>query len=260
MNATANQKFYDALTADQAIMIGNSLFTAEKVILLSLGHEIKDKAILEIGVGSGRVTSHLRSLTPHYTGIDRSPTMVNIARESYPDGRFYLCDAANMSLFHSGAFDAIFFFWNGIDETPYSARRTILAEIERLLRPHGIFVFSAHNLAWNRIPSYAWPGLSRSSDPFVWIWDNVLRLSSYIAILFSFIFATITARGHASLSEYENMPPPMLVPRVYIKPESQMMQLRLAGFQQVEALASDGAALTNHNRDKDYFIYYLARK
>src|SRR5437868_4995725 len=116
MYVAANKRFYDALSGADAVMAENNLFGAEKAILSSIKNEIRDKAILEIGVGSGRLTHHVRALSKHYVGIDRSEAMIGIAKAAHPDAQLFICDATNMTTFKTGVFDAVFFFWNGIDE------------------------------------------------------------------------------------------------------------------------------------------------
>ncbi|SEG88199.1 Methyltransferase domain-containing protein [Nonomuraea solani] len=45
-------------------------------------------AVAELGCGPGRVTAHLRDLGLDIFGVDLSPVMIDLARETYPDLRF----------------------------------------------------------------------------------------------------------------------------------------------------------------------------
>ncbi|MGO4431328.1 trans-aconitate 2-methyltransferase, partial [Streptomyces sp. MCAF7] len=44
--------------------------------------------VAELGCGPGRITAHLRDLGLDVFGVDLSPVMIDIARETYPDLRF----------------------------------------------------------------------------------------------------------------------------------------------------------------------------
>jgi ubiquinone/menaquinone biosynthesis C-methylase UbiE len=257
---TLNKKFYDSLSGKSAFM-GDRLFPVEDAILTSVKEAIRGKAILEIGVGSGRVTPHLRALTERYVGIDYSPTMIEAARALYPDVPLFVHDAADMSVFKTGEFDAVFFSWNGIDEVTSSNRIRILGEVHRVLTANGIFVFSAHNLDWKGIPSYALSELSYSSDLLTYIQDAPLSLTAYIVTVFKHLYVKLTSKRQTAIWEYfPGSPKRMLVPRTYIRPEAQIRQLFDAGFRHVEAMTRDGTTLTDRNRADGYFVYYLARK
>ncbi|HEY6252895.1 MAG TPA: class I SAM-dependent methyltransferase [Candidatus Angelobacter sp.] len=260
MGVTVNKKFYDALTGDAAMMTDHTLFAAEEAILSSVKDAIRGKAILEIGAGSGRVTPHLQALTRHYVGFDYSPAMIEAAKALCPDVPLFIHDATDMSAFQTGEFDAVFFCWNGIDEVTPPDRVHILHEVYRLLKANGIFVFSSHNLDWNGIPSYAFPEFSYSSSLHTYILDTFLGLVAYTVTALKYLFSKLPSKGQAALWEYENSPKRLLVPRIYIRPAAQIKQLYLAGFQHVEAIASDGTALTGQHYDEDYFVYYVAKK
>lgn len=51
-----------------------------------------------------------------------------------------------MGIFAGGTFDVACALLNGLDDLPDQARRRALAEIQRVLRPDGLLIFSAHNL------------------------------------------------------------------------------------------------------------------
>src|SRR5262249_45661981 len=123
----------------------NDLQEAERVLIDSLAPEIRDKRILDIGVGGGRTTRYLTELSSHYTGIDYSPGMVEVARRKYGIASIYCCDARDMSRFDDGAFDYILFSFNGLDYMPHDDRVRTLREIYRLLSDRGIYMFSSHN-------------------------------------------------------------------------------------------------------------------
>lgn len=101
--------------------------------------------ILDIGVGTGRTTRALLQISEDYIGVDYSARMIENCRRGHPRIRLAVCDARNLSAFDTGAFDLVMFSFNGLDYMDHASRRTALAEIHRVLRPGGFFVFSAHN-------------------------------------------------------------------------------------------------------------------
>ncbi len=103
-------------------------------------------AILDLGVGGGRTTPYLSSLASRYVGVDYAPKMVAACREKFPQLQFLVADATNLALLADGNFDSVVMAFNGIDAlVPSEARRRCLAEIHRVLKSGGVFIFSSHN-------------------------------------------------------------------------------------------------------------------
>src|SRR3954465_7082675 len=76
----------------------------EAVILNSIEMEVRDQPVLDLGVGSGRTTPHLRRISSKYTGLDYSPEMIATCRRSYPGVDFLVGDARDLSAFEAGSF------------------------------------------------------------------------------------------------------------------------------------------------------------
>lgn len=103
-------------------------------------------AMLDLGVGGGRTTPHLARGASRYVGADYSRPMVDSCSVRYPDLEFCHCDATDMAQFADGEFDIVVFSFNGIDYiTDDASRSRCLAEVARVLRPGGLFIFSSHN-------------------------------------------------------------------------------------------------------------------
>ena len=104
-----------------------------------------DISILDIGVGGGRTTPHLAALSRNYVGIDYSEEMIRACRARYPNQRFELCDASNLSAFGDETFDAVIFSFNGIDYLGPAGRSSCFSEVARVLADNGKFIVSSHN-------------------------------------------------------------------------------------------------------------------
>jgi SAM-dependent methyltransferase len=131
------------------------LEAGEKVAVMSVATEALGAPILDIGVGGGRTTPLMRAISTDYRGIDYLPEMVAIARRRFPDAEFRAMDARQLD-FHSGRFALATFSYNGIDSVDLKGRQRVMAEVHRVLRPGGRFVFSTLNRdTMSRLPH--WP-------------------------------------------------------------------------------------------------------
>src|SRR6266446_3915680 len=77
----------------------------EAAILKKITPVIKDKKLLDIGIGAGRTTKFLLEISSNYTGIDYTPRSAELAQEKFPDLRILCCDARDLRVFDDGAFD-----------------------------------------------------------------------------------------------------------------------------------------------------------
>lgn len=97
--------------------------------------------ILDLGCGTGHLTSQIAESGAKVTGVDRSAEMVGAARQAYPHLNFEIADARDLS-FHE-EFDAVFsnatLHWIHEPEL-------VLQGVCRALRPGGRFVaeFGGH--------------------------------------------------------------------------------------------------------------------
>lgn len=116
------------------------------------------QSILDIGCGTGRTTAPLAALGHRVIGIDISAAMVAQAGVLYPAIDFRAMSATALE-FPEAMFDAVLFSYNGLDYIyPETNRRQAIAEIRRVLKPGGLFIFSSHN-------SVLWP-----TDRYLLFW------------------------------------------------------------------------------------------
>lgn len=71
---------------------------------------LENKKILDVGCGLGNLYGYLieRGVSAHYTGVDLLQTMVDLAVQKYPDGRFLCLDLFQGDFFAPNSFDVIF--------------------------------------------------------------------------------------------------------------------------------------------------------
>lgn len=118
----------------------------EKAALDLVKDEVKNRPILDIGVGTGRTIPILSAWSPEYVGIDFEPTMVEESRRRYPRARLETGDARELQGFPDGRFALAYFSYAGIDAVSPADRRRVFRAVHRVLAPRGYFVFSTLNL------------------------------------------------------------------------------------------------------------------
>lgn len=113
--------------------------------------DLKNKNILVIGGGAGRLPANLLLYGNTVTSVDRSKGMIGAARknfpeEKFPDLKFIEADAINLSIIQDGDFDAVIFPMNSIDYLDSKeSRDKALLESMKKIKPNGLLVFSSHN-------------------------------------------------------------------------------------------------------------------
>ena len=134
--------YYNTDAAALHYLAHKDLFPREKTAFDNIPHNGK---ILDLGCGTGRTTGILHTAGHDVTGLDISFSMIRTAIRECPGTTFLVGDAGSLS-FREKQFDVILFSNKGIDCIyPYEKRLEALREIERILKPGGLFIFSAHN-------------------------------------------------------------------------------------------------------------------
>lgn len=137
-------EFYDRVAPGYDRMVGG-VMGAETALVERFVRPEHD--VLDLGVGSGRTTPALTPRPGRYLGIDLSPGMVAEARSRHPGEEFRVGDATDLADLDDGSFDVVLFSFNGLDTLrPVEMRAKCLAEVRRILRPDGVFLFSCHHV------------------------------------------------------------------------------------------------------------------
>lgn len=103
---------------------------------------LKDKKILEIGCGRGGGLAFVaRQFAPaHATGLDLDQRAANFANQHYPDQNLSFVQGDAQALpFENETFDSVL---NVESSHRYQSMPTFLAEVQRVLKPGGYFLFT----------------------------------------------------------------------------------------------------------------------
>ena len=113
--------------------LGQQFF--EVPMFRQMGLDLHNKDVLEIGCGSGYGAFLLNGLQPKsYIGLDVMTEQVELARKNYPQFKFLIQDAEDLSQFANESKDVVIIF--GVLHHIPNWRKTI-DEIKRVLKPGG---------------------------------------------------------------------------------------------------------------------------
>lgn len=246
----AEEKNIDAYSSNDIIAYYSQqkpeLQPAENAILNVLQNKLPEFTMLDIGVGAGRTTAFFAPLVRHYTGIDYAKGMVEVCKKLYPRYRFEEGDVRHLQ-FDANTFDFVLFSFNGLDSISAADRMVGLKEINRVLKPGGCFVFSAHNVkATASLFKY------KSINPKRLYKTLVLRKVNKGFRAFSERHEVIVFDGTLGYQ----------ISNYYIAPNHQLNQLANTGFTNISIFDRSGRALTNAAAlmSSDLWIYYVGYK
>ena len=242
----------------------NELSAPERVLFERVSAEMKGQPILDIGVGGGRTTPGLLSISKDYTAIDNSDVMLATCRERFPGVKFLLMDARDMTAFDAQSFALVTFACNGIGMVNQEDRLKILREAYRVMRPGGIFLFSSHN---RNCPDHdagmVLPEFEMLPNTSLWKLAGDLAQFAYRA--------SVRRRNYRRLSKQDirtreysiinDRCHDYSVMMYYITLQNQRLQLESIGFQRnAEAYDLDGHRIPDDGDTTGSSIMYLARK
>ncbi|MGY0061681.1 class I SAM-dependent DNA methyltransferase [Streptomyces sp. LZ34] len=139
LSATADA--YDAVAVLYTELVRNEFDNVplDRALLAAFAEVARATAaagpVAELGCGPGRITAHLRDLGLDVFGVDLSPVMIDIARETYPDLRFEVgsMDALDLA---DGELNGVVSWYSTI-HTPPQNLPSFFAEFRRVLAPEG---------------------------------------------------------------------------------------------------------------------------
>lgn len=101
---------------------------------------LKDKAVLDLGCGSGRYTKELVRLGAKVSGIDKSKNLIEIAKIELPSAEFQVGTVEKLPYLDS-IFDYVF---SGLVIDYFPDLKEAFTEVSRVLKGNGSFIFSGH--------------------------------------------------------------------------------------------------------------------
>ncbi|MFF8958337.1 class I SAM-dependent methyltransferase [Streptomyces sp. NPDC014894] len=131
---------YDAAAHTYARLFSDSLSDSplERAILGAFAEAVRaggNVQVADLGCGPGYVTAHLNELGLGAFGVDVSPTMIELARQAYPDLRFDVGSMASLDI-PDGVLGGVLSRWSVL-HTPPAELPAVLAEFHRVLAPGG---------------------------------------------------------------------------------------------------------------------------
>jgi ubiquinone/menaquinone biosynthesis C-methylase UbiE len=238
-----------------------ALFPAEDTIIKMLASELSQGRLLDIGIGAGRTTAHVKDRCGEYVGIDYSAEMIDRARTQFQNLDLRVIDARDLSAFGSQTFDIVMFSYNGLDYLAHDDRLKALKEINRVLRKDGAFIFSTHNRD-SRINT---PNALRNLN----LTDNLANLPKNLArYALGIVNSARMKQFERHETEYALLNDEGERYRLmtyYISLDAQIAQLERIGFAKVRAFSLEGTEIVLHGSappvsGSDYMIHFVARK
>ncbi len=250
-----NRAWYARPQAIASFARDDRLEPALALLFVRFRDDILGRDVLDLGVGAGRTTRYLTALTTRYVGVDYSPSMVSFCASRFPNARVELGDASDLSSFAPSSFDFVLFSYAGIDALAHESRLQTLREVGRVLRPGGLFAFSAHNRDYRAARTT--PRLQWSRNPItllanVWRWVRQLRNHARVRRL------EVESPEYALINDLAEE---YSLIHYYISAAPQRAQLEQAGYEVIAVQDDNGADVSPDAVAREApWLWYLARR
>ena len=238
-----NRRIYHAAGIHQWYRSDAPLDRAETMALLKYQAAFAGREVLDLGIGTGRTTPFLAPLAARYVGTDYSPPMVEYVRSHMPEIDVRLADMRDLSAFPSGSFDFAMASCNVIDAVSLEDRLRTLGEWHRVLRPHGIVMFSSHNRRYHR--ALAGPALARSRNPVT----QLRHLQQYVRSVINHARVGRLRRVDGEYALLNDVGHDYAALHYYIDRDTQRRHLEQSGFLLRDVFAGFGGVVGNAGDD-----------
>lgn len=232
-----------------------ALDAAETMALIAHQPAFAGRRVLDLGVGAGRTTTFVAPLAARYVCLDFSTQMIDAIRVRFPGLPALLGDMRDLSAFDDAAFDFVLASCNVVDAVGHEDRLRVLAEVRRVLRPGGVFMFSSHNRNFRE--ALSGPILRRSHNPgtqavHLWRYAQCLRHHARVRHLrrVERDYAILNDPGH----DYAAL-------HYYIDRVTARRQMAAAGFRVLSEFDLAGRALgpSDDDRESSSLLYVAER-
>ena len=258
MQEAQNRQFYERRSIGAHYASVSALQPGEEEVFRRHRATIAAGRILDLGVGGGRTTAFLLDMSRNYVGIDFSREMIARCRRRFPETRFEVRDAQDLSLFADESFDFILFSCTGIDSVGHSERLNIFSEVRRLLAPDGVFSFSSHNRRFT-VPR-PWDLRHFAVNPVREPWRFAKRIVSYPVGILNYLrlHSDFQSEEYCIRTDSAHL---YSIIHYWIDAAAQKRQLESSGFGQVELFGADGRELgwADAQRSDDPWFHYVCK-
>ncbi|MEU4106366.1 class I SAM-dependent DNA methyltransferase [Streptomyces tanashiensis] len=140
-HTAATRRSYDTVAVDYERLLADQLATTplDRAMIAGFVEKVEaaggPRTIGDLGCGTGRVTSHLRDLGAEAFGVDLSPGMVAVARDTYPGLRFEVGSMTALALSDASLGGVL--SWYSTVHMPEDELAACFAEFRRVLAPGG---------------------------------------------------------------------------------------------------------------------------
>jgi ubiquinone/menaquinone biosynthesis C-methylase UbiE len=235
-----NKSFYENKTVADWYATKEFVLAEEQAFLNDFSGELKGSKLLDIGIGAGRSTRFLIPLAGSYVGVDYSSEMVKESSVHFPDARLEVRDARDLSAYANAEFDVVVFSFNGMDCLSHEGRLQAMNEIQRVLKPGGLFAFSSHNRDRQEVKPYALQNLILSKHPI----SLLKNLAQFWRGIRNWQHSSKLRDENAEYSLRSDSSNLFTTPLYYISKDAVCQQLERHGFQ-VEAMYDRKGQRTN---------------
>ncbi len=117
----------------------------EKPAMMAALPDLTGKDVLALGCGTGEECPKLKNLGAHRVmGVDKEVELIELAKKEYPDIEFDVMPMENLN-FPENSFDVVY---SSLVMHYSPDWRIPLAQVKKVLKPGGIFLFSTHHPLW----------------------------------------------------------------------------------------------------------------